>query len=156
MVEIKITGWPVLQIHHLVFDVNGTLAFDGNLLEGLAQRIHNLQLFYQIHLITADSNNKQDQIDQILKLKAHRLISGNEAQQKQEYVHSLGVDTVIAVGQGANDALMLQDAALGICVLSKEGTCAEALMHADILVPDIHTAFDLIENPKRIIATLRK
>lgn len=156
MVEIKIPGWPVLQIQHLVFDVNGTLAFDGNLLEGLAQRIHSLQLFYQIHLVTADTHNKQDQIDQVLKLKAHRLVGENEARQKQEFVHSLGVDRVIAVGQGTNDALMLQDAALGICVLSKEGTCVEAMMNADIVVADIFTAFDLIENPKRIAATLRK
>lgn len=156
MVEIKIPGWPELQIHHLVFDVNGTIAIDGNLIEGIAQRIRDLQLFYQVHLITADTNNKQDQIDAALKLRAHRLVGANEACQKQEFVHSLGSQTVIAFGQGANDALMLQEAAIGICVLSKEGTCTEAVLHADILVPDIHCAFDLIENPKRMIATLRK
>jgi P-type E1-E2 ATPase len=156
MVEIKIPGWPVLQIFHLVFDVNGTIAVDGNLLEGIVQGIQDLQKLYQIHFITADTNKKQDQIDELLKFKAHRLASESEARQKQEFVHSLGVQNVIAVGQGANDALMLQDAALGICILSKEGTSIESMLHSDILVPDIYCAFDLLENPKRMIATLRK
>jgi soluble P-type ATPase len=63
---------------------------------------------------------------------------------------------VVAIGQGANDAEMLRSAGIGICLLSKEGTAIESLLAADILVPDIYSAFELLEKPLRLVATLRK
>ena len=63
---------------------------------------------------------------------------------------------MIAIGQGANDAAMLKEAALGICVMSQEGAAVETLLSADIVVPSILAAFDLLDKPLRIAATLRK
>jgi len=63
---------------------------------------------------------------------------------------------VIAIGQGSNDAGMLQLAAIGICILSNEGTAIQALSAADILAKDIYQALELIEKPLRLVATLRK
>jgi soluble P-type ATPase len=51
---------------------------------------------------------------------------------------------------------MLQAAALGICVLSREGAAVETLLAADLVVPDIFTALELLEKPLRILASLRK
>jgi soluble P-type ATPase len=51
---------------------------------------------------------------------------------------------------------MLQAAALGICVLSAEGAAVETLLRADLVVPDIFAALELLERPLRIVATLRK
>jgi soluble P-type ATPase len=51
---------------------------------------------------------------------------------------------------------MLKAAALGICVLSPEGSAAETLLAADIVVPNIAAVFDLLDKPLRIVATLRK
>ncbi len=72
-----------------------------------------------------------------------------------DFVQRLGADAVAAIGQGANDAGMLQTAALGICVLSLEGAAVEALLAADLVTPDIFAALDLFEKPMRIIASLR-
>ena len=66
------------------------------------------------------------------------------------------LDTVVAIGQGANDAGMLRIAALGICVLSPEGTAVETLLGADLLVSNIFEALDMLDKPLRIVATLRK
>jgi soluble P-type ATPase len=66
-------------------------------------------------------------IDQQLNLTAVRIQPGNEAEQKAEDVQDLGMETVVAIGQGANDAAMLKQAALGICVMSQEGVAAETL-----------------------------
>ena len=52
---------------------------------------------------------------------AIRIKKGNEAQQKMDYVTHLGAENVIALGQGANDAKMLKEAAIGIAVMSLEG-----------------------------------
>jgi P-type E1-E2 ATPase len=156
MIELNIPGRGLIQLQHLVCDVNGTLAVDGQLLEGVKQRLSTLRDRLTLHLLTADTHGKQDIIDQQLSLKAMRLQPGNEAEQKANYVRKLGAETSVAIGQGANDAGMLRVASLGICVLSPEGTAVEALQEADLVVASVNEALDLLEKPLRIVATLRK
>lgn len=156
MIELNIPGRGRLQLEHLVCDVNGTLAVDGQLIEGLARALRNLRDRLELHLITADTHGRQATIDQQLGLRAVRLHPGDEAGQKAEYVRHLGAAGVVALGQGANDAGMLKEAVLGICVLSKEATAVEALVAADLLAPDIFTALELLEKPLRIVTTLRR
>jgi P-type E1-E2 ATPase len=156
MLEINIPGRGTLQLDHLVSDVNGTLATDGQIQEGLTRIIKGLRDRLEIHLLTADTHGKQAIIDQQLGLQAVRIRPGEEAQQKAAYVRGLGAEHVIAIGQGANDAAMLKEAALGICILSPEGTATETLLASDLVVTDIFTAFNLIEKPLRIVASLRK
>jgi P-type E1-E2 ATPase len=156
VIEINIPGRGTLRLDHLVTDVNGTLAVDGQLIEGVAQRIGLLRDRLTVHMLTADTHGKQASIDQQLNLTAVRIQPGNESTQKAEYVRQLGAESVIALGQGANDAGMLKEAALGICVLSKEGTAGETFLSADLVTPDVNTALDLLIKPLRIVASLRK
>jgi len=156
MLQLTLPGRGELNIQHLVADVNGTLAFDGVLLDGLAKRLGALRDRVQIHLLTADTHGKQATIDQQLNLTATRIKGGKEAEQKALYVRDLGAETVVAIGQGANDAAMLKEAALGICVMSREGVAVETLLASDLLMPDIFAALDLFDHPLRILASLRK
>ncbi|PWH18210.1 MAG: ATPase P [Anaerolineae bacterium] len=156
MIELNIPGRGSFSLEHLVMDVNGTLALDGVLLDGVVKRIGALRDRLQIHLLTADTHGRQAAIDHVLNLQAVRIRGGQEAEQKAEYVRHLGAERVAAIGQGANDALMLREAALGICVLSMEGLSIESLTAADLLMPDILSALDLFEKPLRLIASLRK
>ena len=80
----------------------------------------------------------------------------SEAQQKAFFVRELGPETVVAVGNGANDAAMLGEAAIGIAVLGPEGLALDALLAADVIVPNILAALDLLQDPSRLVATLRK
>jgi P-type E1-E2 ATPase len=156
MIELDIPGRGLIRLEHLVSDVNGTIALDGQLHNGLARRINALQDRLQVHLLTADTHGRQDIIDQQLNLKAVRVERGQEAQQKAAFVKILGPDNVIAIGQGANDAAMLKAAAIGIGLVSNEGIAVETLLSADIIVPDIQAALDLLNKPLRIVASLRK
>lgn len=156
MIELNIPGRGTIQLEYLVSDVNGTLAVDGQLAEGLARRIHSLSDRLEIHLLTADTHGRQKRIDQQLGLQAVKIQPGNEAGQKAEYVERLGAQHVVAIGQGANDAGMLKAAGLGICILSEEGTAVETLLAADLTVQNIFVALDLLEKPLRIVASLRK
>ena len=114
MIEINIPGRAKLTLEHLVMDVNGTLALDGILIAGVAERINRLRNRLDVHLLTADTHGGQALIDQALGLKAVRIQPGNEIEQKAAYVQQLGAEHVVAIGQGANDAGMLQTAALGL------------------------------------------
>ncbi|HEY5573848.1 MAG TPA: HAD hydrolase family protein [Anaerolineales bacterium] len=156
MIELNIPGRGALQLEHLVCDVNGTLAVDGRLLDGMVRQLTGLRDRLTLHLVTADTLGRQAVIDRQLNLQSVRVLPGNEQSQKLEFVRSLGPERVVAIGQGANDAAMLQAAALGIAVLSQEGLAIETLLAADILVPDIYVALQLIEKPLRIVASLRK
>lgn len=121
MIELNIPGRDAMQLEHLVMDVNGTLATDGRLLTRLVRPILNVKSRLAVHLITADTYGKQGDIDFALGLQAVRLAREDQAQQKAEYVKSLGADRVVAIGNGANDALMLKEAALGIACWARKG-----------------------------------
>ena len=156
MIEINIPGRGELRLEHLVTDVNGTLALDGQLMAGMAKQVAALGDRLKIHMLTADTHGRQGLIDQQLNLQAVRIQPGNESEQKAEYVRRLGADSVVAIGQGANDADMLKEAALGICVMSQEGVAVETLVAADLILPTISAALELLDRPLRIIASLRK
>ena len=156
MIELNIPGHGQIELEHLVCDVNGTLAVDGNLQDGLVRSLSAIKDRLTLHLLTADTHRRQKTIDHQLNLKAVRVQPGDEVLQKAEYVRRLGAGRVAAIGQGANDAAMLKAARLGICVLSLEGVAVETLMAADLVVPDIFSALDLLEKPLRIVASLRK
>jgi len=111
----------------------------------------------EVHLLTADTHGRQSEIGQALEISGVRLApSEDEAKQKAHYVNDLGADHVVAIGNGANDALMLEAAAIGIVVLGSEGTSADALRTTDIVAPSALVALDLILNPTRLAATLRR
>ena len=156
MIEVMVPGWGDYSFKHLVLDVNGTIAIDGQLIDGVLKRISQLRGKLEVHLLTANTFGQQDKIDHYLNLKSIRLTKGNEAHQKAEYVRVLGKEHVASIGQGANDAEMLRTAQLGICVLSAEGTAKAAIDACDLLCPDILSALDLFENPLRMIASLRR
>jgi len=156
MIELNIPGRGVLQLEHMVCDVNGTLALDGKLPDGLARALYSLRDRLTIHLITADTSGRQALIDQQLNLQAVRIQPEDEASQKARFLQQIGAARSIAIGQGANDAAMLKEAALGICVLSREGAAIQTLLAADLVVPDIFSALELLEKPLRIVASLRQ
>jgi len=156
MIHIEIPGEGKINLEHVVFDVNGTLAVDGILIPGIPELLQELQSLLTVHLLTADTHGKQSEIDRQLNLEAVRIKAGKEKQQKSAYIHQLGRERTAAVGQGANDALMLRAARIGICVISREGTALETLQQADLVVPDMVSALEILRNPARLKASLRK
>lgn len=157
MFEVKIPGFGDLKIEHIVFDLNGTLVIDGVLNEEIAYLASLLKETYELKftLITAATRGVPNEI--AAKIGAEiKIITGNEALAKEKYVKSLGEERVCAIGNGANDALMLKTAALGICILGEEGASKEAIINSDIVVRSIEDALRLFLHPKRLIATLRR
>ncbi|MCL4509082.1 MAG: HAD family hydrolase [Chloroflexi bacterium] len=156
MIEVVIPGRPTLYLRHLVLDVNGTLALDGILLPGVAERLRTLRDALDLHILTADTHGTQERIDQELQITGKRVTTDSPgAEQKADYVRQLGVEGVAAIGNGANDTLMLREAALSIAVLGPEGLAGATLREADVVVARIVDALDLLLFPRRLSATLR-
>lgn len=154
MITINIPGKHTLEIAHVVFDVNGTLALDGALLPGVKERIDALREQVQVHMLTADTHGQQAAIDAELGFSA--TIIGRGAVEKAAYVLSLGGEGVVAVGNGVIDVSMMQASGLSIAVLGPEGLAVTALKSADVVVASITDALDLLLKPDRLRATLRR
>ena len=155
MIEITISGYGELRLVHLVLDYNGTLAVDGRLLNCVADRLKVLSAQLDIHVITADTFSRAAVSLDGLPCRLTILPAGEQAAAKQAFVRQLGAEQCVCVGNGRNDHLMLQAAALGIAVLQNEGAAAVTLMAADVISPNIQSALDLLTHPLRLVATLR-
>jgi len=155
MINVKIPGRADLLLSHLVLDYNGTLAQDGELLTGVAQKMNELASCVQLHVITADTHGTVGKKLAGLPCILQIIGLNEQDRQKEAYVHSLGAEKVAAIGNGRNDGLMLKAAALGLVLVQEEGASITAVMQADIICTDILKAFDLLLKPDRLKATLR-
>jgi P-type E1-E2 ATPase len=155
MIELDIPGFGQRALQHLVLDYNGTLAIDGRIQPGVSSRLSQLKHDMRIHILTADTFGTVRATFGQTDYTVHILPAGDERQAKAEYVRTLGADSCVCLGNGANDAAMLAEAALSMAVLQPEGVAKAALLAAHVLVPGIEAGLDLLLHPSRLKATLR-
>jgi soluble P-type ATPase len=155
MIEIEFGTEKRLYISYLVLDYNGTLACDGILIEGVADLIEKLSEKLEIHILTADTHGLVGAQVGNLPCILYKIPNGSEDAYKGNYVRSLGSSQTACIGNGRNDRLMLENSAIGITVIGKEGASADAVKNADIVVISIIDALALFLNPLRIKATVR-
>ena len=156
MIQLHIPGQETpWHLKYLVLDLNGTLAPDGILLEGVGQRIRELAHSLEIFILTADTFGTAARQFAGYPCKLHLLTPEDQIRQKEAFVTKLGAEHCVAIGNGMNDQGMLRAARLGICISGPEGASVEAIHSADIVIPEINSALDLLLHTKRLIATLR-
>jgi len=139
-----------------VLDLNGTIAVDGDIIEGVEGRLHQISRLVNISIVTADTHGSAQRLEEGLDINISRIEPGREDAQKLALVEQLGKENTICIGNGSNDVSMLRESALGICVVGREGLSFEATMSSDLMVLDINDALDLLLKPDRLVATLRK
>ncbi|HSN90350.1 MAG TPA: ATPase P [Anaeromyxobacteraceae bacterium] len=150
-IRVEIPGRRTLVLRCLVLDMNGTIATDGEVLPGVGGRVARLSRALDVVVLTADTYGTAARALAGLPLRLHRISTGDD---KAAFVAS--GRGVAAVGNGANDVAMLRAADLGIAVLGREGTAAALLGAADVVVTRIEDALDLLLDPRRLVATLRR
>jgi soluble P-type ATPase len=155
MITVEIPGSGFLELEHFVTDFSGTLSEDGSLLPGIKDKLNELSGKLRIHVLTSDTFGRAGKELEGVNCTLHVLEGEGHVIQKEKYISYLGVDKVVAIGNGNNDALMLKAAKLGIAVCLKEGCSRRAIEAAQIFVTSPVDAVDLLLSPKRLIATLR-
>ena len=155
MLEFDIPGFGKLTLAHLVLDYNGTIACDGKLLPGVKQALRALAQKLAIHVLTADTFGSAHSFLAGIPCKVSIIDNQDQEIGKLDYVRKIGAAQTVCIGNGRNDRLMLQAAALGIAVVLEEGAAAPTVMAADIVCTRIVAALDLLRNPLRLTATLR-
>jgi len=155
VLTVTVPGFGTLRIEHLVLDYNGTLALDGELLPGVKLRLRRLSRRLRLHVLTADTFGSARAALSGVPCSLSILSPRRQDRAKRDYVARLGSPCTACIGNGRNDRMMLKSAALGIVVLQKEGAAATAIAAADLVVPTITEALDLLDRPLRLIASLR-
>ena len=155
MMELEIPGFGRLALSHLVADYNGTLAVDGGLIAGVSEKLNILNGFLEVHVVTADTFGIARRELRGVSCALQILEGEDHDRQKEAYVEKLERESVVSLGNGRNDRLMLAAARIGIVVADQEGCAVAALNAGDILVHSALAALDLLLNPKRLMATLR-
>ena len=155
MLEIDIPGYKKLMLEHMVLDYNGTLAVDGELVKGVDKCLKLLSKDLMIHVVTADTFGKAASGLKDIPMELTVLPKKDQAEGKLSFVRNLGVEKTVAIGNGRNDRLMIENAALGIAVILDEGASGLTLQCADVVTVGILSALELFINPLRLTATLR-
>jgi soluble P-type ATPase len=152
---LNIPGFGELAIQYLVFDLNGTLALDGIMSAGTKEHLKALAETFEIHIISSDTNSTLHSQVKDLPVKGVVIEGDATKEVKKQYVEDLGEETVIAIGNGNNDMLMLQTAAIGIAVIGPEGASAKAVSNADLVFSSIEDMLAALTSPRRLVSGLR-
>lgn len=150
--SFDIPGSEPLRLDYLVLDVNGTLTECGILIEGVEERIGHLREAVEVRLLSADTLGTLDGAAERLGVQADRISRGEE---KRAYVDRLGAERCAAIGNGANDAAMLEVARLGIAIVGIEGAGGATVRAADVVCRSILDALDLLLAEEVLASTLR-
>ncbi len=155
MLVIQIPPDRNLRLEHLCIDLNGTLAFNRELVPGAAERLWLLKDKLDIHVITADTFGNAAVILKGLPVSVNVIPESRQGEAKCDLVNKLGAEITAGIGNGYNDRCMLARCALSVAVLGGEGCSKHALEAAQIMARSVTDALDLLIHPERIAATLR-
>lgn len=154
MITIQRPGQHPLEIEHLIIDYEGTLASDGRVHPKAKDKINLLAKRISVHILTKSEREKIE--EQLRKLKAEILFftEGDASKGKLDLLRKLGPEKTVTIGNGMDDAPMLEEAGFAICVIGKEGASGETLKRADLVVTNILNGLDFLLKPLRQKATL--
>ncbi len=157
MKEVKIPGFGNLELKNVILDVNGTIQFKGKISWKLKKKIRDLKKKYVIYLLSADTRGNLEGIARKLGVSHIKIDSEgtSESEAKNRVLEQLGRQVTVAMGNGNNDALMLKNAIIGICIIGSEGASKECVKNSDVIMLSPLNAIDFLLDDKLMIATLR-
>lgn len=151
---IDIPGSNPLTINTVLLDLNGTLSVGGQLVPGVGIRLLRLvSLGLRPIMLTGNTRGDAEVIANKLDIEWRQ---ASTALDKRSIAKQLGPQTIASIGNGRIDLELHQTVALSIVTLQAEGVHSETLVASDLIVPTINDALDLLIDPNRLIASLRK
>ena len=156
MVSIDIPGKGKMNIENLVLDFNGTIAYDGNIKNGIREKIQRVhEMGINIYILTADTYHQAAEQCKDMPVTLEIFDVDNAALSKREIVNNIDSKLTMTIGNGNNDVEMFEESILSVAVIGDEVCAVKAIFAADIITNNIDDAIDLLLNPHRIKATLR-
>jgi soluble P-type ATPase len=154
MIIIQRPGEEPLEIEFILLDFEGTLVQDRRVHPKAKDKINLLSKRTKIYILTKGEEESVGEVLKKLKVEIIFLKEGEASERKLSLLRQLGTKRSVAIGNGVDDAPVIEEAGLGICIIGKEGASAEALKKADVVVTNVLDALDFLLKPLRQKATL--
>jgi soluble P-type ATPase len=146
-------GVGEINLDTIILDLNGTLAIDGKLVDGVIPRINKLkESGFKLYLFTGDQRGTASQQASELGIE---LMFAKTTSEKAECAKKCNFETTVAIGNARIDIGTFENSKIKIATLQKEGIHASIINHVDVIVPSINDALDLLLNPDSFNATMR-
>ncbi len=149
-----VPGVGTIDIDTLVVDSNGTLTIKGEMIPGVEERIHRIQML-GVNLVMISS----DQCGTAKNLALSSGISYYEAsnsREKEDILLSLGSKNVAAIGNARIDIGLFVQSVVSVATLQSEGIHKDIIDHVDVIVPSINDALDFFLDEDTFIATMKR
>ncbi len=156
MITILRPGQEPSEIDFILLDFEGTLASDRRVHPKAKDKINLLSKRTKIYILTKGEKEGVEEVLKKVKAEIVYLDEGKSSQQKLDLLRQLGVSRTVAIGNGVDDAPMMEEAGFSLCVIGKEGTSSETMDKADVVFMNILDALDFLLKPLRQKATLGK
>ena len=154
MIAIQRPGQEPLEIEFILIDFEGTLAPDRRVHSKAKDKINLLSKRTKIYILTKGEKEVVTEVLKKVKAEIVYLTEGGASQKKLDLLRQLGPTKTVAIGNGVDDAPMIEEAGLGICIVGKEGSSVEAMVKAEVVFGNILDALDFLLKPLRQKATL--
>jgi soluble P-type ATPase len=153
--KIDIPGWGSLEIKNLVLDLNGTITESGEFIPGVMERVEKFhEAGLKIYVLSGDTRGTiRVAFEDIPAVEA---VITKTAEDKRDFVESIGPLSTVCVGNGNIDVEMFKIARLSICTIQAEGATTPAIVNADIVVTHIDQALEILLDDEKLVATLRR
>jgi soluble P-type ATPase len=154
MITLLRPGQDPLEIHFILLDFEGTLSSDRRVHPKAKDKINLLSKRTKIYILTKEEKTLAEETLKKVKAEIVDFKEGKASQQKLDLLRQLGTIRTVAIGNGIDDAPMIEEAGFSICVMGKEGASSEAMQKADVVFTTIIDALDFLLKPLRQKATL--
>ncbi len=154
MIILQRPGRNPLEIEFILLNFEGTLATDRRIHPKAKDKLNLLSKRSKIYILAKDEQEAIREILKKVKAEVVYFTEGEVSQGKLDLLRQLGAAKAVAIGNGVDDAPMIEEAGLGICIIGVQGTSGEAIKKADVVFTDILHALDFLLKPLRHHATL--
>lgn len=148
----KVDGEEI-NIKNIIFDFNGTIANNGKVSNETLKKMSELTKKFNVYILTADTFGTVEKIFDDTSIK---VLIIDEKKDKEYFLKEIGFENTISLGNGQNDLRLISKSKIGIGVLGNEGIFSKLILESDIIIKNIFHFFKMIDNPKKLVATLRK
>jgi len=156
MITMERPGQEPLRIEYILIDFEGTLAVDRRVHPKAKDKMNLLSRRTKIYVLAQGQDQVAKEVLKKVTAEVVHLKEGESSLGKLSLLNELGPQRTVAIGNGLDDVAMVENAGLGICVISREGTASEMVEKADLVVANILDALDFLLKPMRQQATLSR
>jgi soluble P-type ATPase len=156
MIAIQRPGQGPLEVDFILLDFEGALASDRRVHPKAKDKINLISKRTKIYILAKGEKERVAEALRKVKAEIIEFAEGKASEGKLNFLRELGPAKAVAIGNGVDDALMIEESGFGICVIGKEGAAGGAVQKADLVVMNVVDALDFLLKPLRQKATLSK